>query len=387
MRVGQFLSHYPAPGGTTSVLRGLSSGLAELGHEVVVYGYGPNERQASTYERIFDAPAVSKRGLSAVAPPDRLMAALAANEDDLDVLVIHGMFSPFSSRIARVARSGGIRTVAQPHDPYTRAVFAERRLAKTAYWLLFERPYLRSVDAIQLYAPSHREHLVGLGVDAQTFIVPAGISETALEQAAEARRARLEDTEGTVRLLFLARFDIHNKGLDILLEAIAAEPGLRSLIQLECIGARSSKEYAAAERIVRGLDLGDRVRLSYRTEDPWSAFAQANLFVLPSRFDGFGQVVLESLAAGTPVVVSAAAGAAEFVGADEAVVVAQPSVEDLGRGLLKAISRLAKLKEAARDAHERLAETLTWTACARRWLEGVTQLRLSPAQAPETILR
>jgi glycosyltransferase involved in cell wall biosynthesis len=42
-------------------------------------------------------------------------------------------------------------------------------------------------------------------------------------------------------------------------------------------------------------------------------FGAADAFVLPTRFDIFGQVVLEAMAAGVPPVVSAAAGAAECV--------------------------------------------------------------------------
>jgi glycosyltransferase involved in cell wall biosynthesis len=317
-----------------------------------------------------------RRGLAAVAPPDILVRALARNDDELDVLIVHGMFNPFAPRLARAARRGGIRTIAQPHDPYAPAVFAERRLSKALYWITFERPFLRSVDAIQLYAPSHHQHLVRLGVETPAFVVPAGISDVALARAAKVRMTRLDEPRDHVRLLFLGRFDIHNKGLDLLLEAIARTPAVRSQVQLECVGACEASEYAAVDQIIRRLGLSGSVSLSYRTDDPWSAFARADLFVLSSRFDGFAQVVLESLAVGTPAIVSSAAGAAEFLSADDAVVLARPSVADLGRALLDAISRLAELQKAARDAHDRIACTLTWTACARQWVKKVEQLEL-----------
>jgi len=384
MRVGQFLAHYPASGGSTSVLVGLSSGLLELGHDVVVYGYGPPCDGApleGVLERTCRSPRIAARGLVAVSPRDALARAIAANQDELDVLIIHGMFSAFSPRLARAARAAGISTIAQPHDPYTPAVFAERSVAKWAYWYAFERTFLRSVDAIQLYAPAQRGYLIRLGVKTPTFVVPAAISSTALEHAATARRNRKTSVGEPVRMLFVARFDIYNKGLDLLLETIASTPILRSCVVLDCVGARNQEEYAAADRIVRGLGLSDCMRLSCRTDDPWSAFAEADLFVLPSRFDGFAQVVLEALAVGTPAVVSSAAGAAEFVGDDPAVIVAQPYVEDLRRALLDARSRLPELRAAAGTAHERMASSLTWKACAERWLEGITELRLGPPQA------
>jgi glycosyltransferase involved in cell wall biosynthesis len=51
---------------------------------------------------------------------------------------------------------------------------------------------------------------------------------------------------------------------------------------------------------VSSLDLGDRVTLSDYTPEPWAAIRSADLLVLPSRFDGFGMMVIEALALGTP---------------------------------------------------------------------------------------
>ena len=383
IRVGQFLAHYPAPGGSASVLRGLSAGLVDLGHEVVIYGYGPSGGPAlgGAQERIFQAPRVRHRGLTAVSRADALTRALVANEDGLDVLIIHGMFGSFSIRIARAAREGGIPTIAQPHDPYSPALFVERRLAKSLYWRLFERPFLRSVDAIQVYAPSHREHLVRLGVDTQTLVVPGGISRGSLERAAEARQRGGRPVEDALRLLFVGRFDIYNKGLDLMLEAVAVTTTLRSSVVIDCVGAGNSAEYAAVERLVRRLGLTDCVHLAYRTDDPWAAFARADVFVLPSRFDGFGLVVLEALAVGTPVVLSSAAGAAEYLWDDEAVVIAEPSVEGLHGALLEVAGRKTELRAAAAGAHARIGQRLTWQLCAERWLHGASELRLVPPQS------
>ena len=377
MRVGQFLAHYPSPGGSTSVLQGLSSGLIDLGHDVVIYGHGTPDGPAleDAEERIVANPRISRRGLAVLAPPDALWRSLSRNEDSLDVLIIHGMFSPFSPRIARAARKGGVPTIAQPHDPYSPAVFHERRLAKSLYWRLLERPFLQNVDAIQLYAPSHRQHLVRLGVDTRTFVVPAGLSQQSLERAAAARHAKRRSQEA-VNLVFLGRFDIHNKGLDLLFEAIAATSSLRSGVRLECRGARSRPEFDAVTGMVQHFGLTDCIHVSLRSDNPWSSVALADLLVLPSRFDGFALVALEALAAGTPIVLSNAAGVAEYIGDDEAVVIAEPSVEGVRDGLLDAVARLNELQAAASNASERISSRLTWSHSAEQWLQSVMDLGL-----------
>jgi glycosyltransferase involved in cell wall biosynthesis len=366
---------------------GLTSGLVELGHEVVIYGYGPQEaarseisRHPLVRERVLPPPRLRQRGLAVFSRLTELARVLSEDADRLDVLIIHGMFSPDSLSLLRAARQGGIKTIAQPHDPYAQTVFQQRRLGKVLYWNAVERRFLSSVDAIQLYAPSHRHHLARLGINTRTLVVPAAISSEAVERGS-CRRRLTGSENGIAKLLFVGRFDIHNKGLDLLFEAIATTPDIRSHVRLECFGARTEDEYDAALKLVRGFGIEDCVRLEYRTDDPWTAYAAVDLFVLPSRFDGFALVVLEALASGTPVVISSAAGAAEYIGDTAAVVVAEPSVEGLRRGLRDAIERKAELKAAAVDSGFRIADELNWVSSAQRWLQAAGSLELVPTNS------
>ena len=113
-------------------------------------------------------------------------------------------------------------------------------------------------------------------------------------------------------LLALGRV-VEKKGFDLLLDAFAeiaeSHPGLGLVI-----GGQGS-ERAGLELKAAALGVKDRVAFPGslgRGEVAW-AMRNAELFVLPSRIEPFGIVILEALAFGCPVIVSSRGGASEIV--------------------------------------------------------------------------
>jgi glycosyltransferase involved in cell wall biosynthesis len=90
------------------------------------------------------------------------------------------------------------------------------------------------------------------------------------------------------------------KDLPTLLRAFAelrhARPAARLLL------AGEGAERPALERLIESLGLRDVAQLPGRTDQPLRWMRHAAVFVLPSRFEGFGNVLVEALACGTPVV-------------------------------------------------------------------------------------
>ena len=113
-----------------------------------------------------------------------------------------------------------------------------------------------------------------------------------------------------VTLLFAGRF-LHLKGVDLLLRAFAAIPQGHS--QLCILG--DGPEKANLQQEVARLGISGEVTWLPKTDNSGvlAKMAQADVTLLPSRKDGWGAVVNESLMAGTPVICSTACGAAELI--------------------------------------------------------------------------
>jgi glycosyltransferase involved in cell wall biosynthesis len=95
---------------------------------------------------------------------------------------------------------------------------------------------------------------------------------------------------------------VDQKGFDLLLPAFARIAGVHPDWNLVIWGEGSGR--AELEALRDRLGLADRVRMPGLTRHPGEWVEDAALFVLSSRFESFGNVVTEAMAAGLPVVVT-----------------------------------------------------------------------------------
>ncbi len=112
--------------------------------------------------------------------------------------------------------------------------------------------------------------------------------------------------ERCVRFLCSGRLGTQ-KGFDRL---IAALPSLKmkSDYDWELVILGEGEERQALESLIVHHNLQGKITLAGHLENPWATMAQADCFLLPSRWEGLPNVVLESLACGTPVIAMKEAG-------------------------------------------------------------------------------
>jgi len=89
----------------------------------------------------------------------------------------------------------------------------------------------------------------------------------------------------------------HEKGFDVLVRAMARVQGAW---QLAIWG--EGAERSALSKLVAELGLQDRIQLCGYASDPFRAMRDADVFVMPSRHEGFGNVLIEALACQCQVV-------------------------------------------------------------------------------------
>ncbi len=146
---------------------------------------------------------------------------------------------------------------------------------------------------------------------------------------------------------------IPRKGHDVVIEAVARLPGVSLLI------AGEGPERARLERSIDGLGVADRIRLLGavpHAELP-ALFAAADVMALASSSEGLANAWVESLACGTPIVITDAGGAREVVTAASAGRVVARDAD----AFAQAISALLTDPPLAADVR-RHAARFTWAA-------------------------
>lgn len=109
----------------------------------------------------------------------------------------------------------------------------------------------------------------------------------------DASRFQSED----VNVVFVGRVN-RRKGLDILLRALHQVEATVPNVKLWVVGPG---EIASYQELATELGVAERVEFLGERENPFPEMKQADLFVLPSRSEGFPNVLLEAMALGRPI--------------------------------------------------------------------------------------
>jgi glycosyltransferase involved in cell wall biosynthesis len=134
--------------------------------------------------------------------------------------------------------------------------------------------------------------------------------------------------------------DERAKGFDEIIDVMPRLARSNSDIVYLCAGDGGDRPRLEAKAIANGV--GDRILFTGRIPEERKAdhYRLADAYIMPSRWEGFGFVVLEALACGIPVVASTADGTREAVRNGELGLLVDPSdSEGLERAILEALSR------------------------------------------------
>ena len=278
-----------------------------------------------------------------------------------DLVHTHSVFLWPTAAAARIARSRGKPYVLSPRGMLVRDMISRRNaLLKRAWISLVERRNVSGAAAIHVTSAVERDELLALGLEARrVFEIPNGID---LPGENADRTAPVDREMGNGYVLFLGRIS-WKKGLDRLVTSLASSPA----IHLVVAGNDDEQYWPVLARQAEGLGVADRIRYIgfVDGERKRDAIARASALVLPSYSENFGNVVLEAMAAGVPVVVTPEVGIAPIVAESRSGLVVPGEPAQLGAALARISSDTTLAAELGANGRA-AARRYSWSSIAER---------------------
>lgn len=217
--------------------------------------------------------------------------------------------------------------------------FVLRRLAPRVDAHVFVSESLREASRRVLGDRCRRMEVVRPTIDLERF-------DPSRVPAAEARKLR----DGASVVVGSVGRLAHQKAYEVLLDAtpalLEADPGTRVVIVGD--GPRRGD----LENRARRLGIENAVRFTGYRPDVQVALAAMDVFVLPSRHEGFAVVAVEAMAMGVPVVATRVVGTVDSVGDDRGLLVPFGDAPALAAAVRRVLSDRALVERLTRIAHE-----------------------------------
>lgn len=336
-------------GGVQAHVRDVARRLAADGHEVTVVAPGPGLAiaAASGLPGFLPLGRHVSIGLSGTrfevtwASGGALAdAARRLDAPTIDVVHVHTPFVPaLPWRVWRTFRRPTVATFHATLPPQDRLLRAILRPVARALSRRAEATIAVSQSAADLLRPAPADRPID--------VLPPAIDLAAW--AAAGARARPRDPARPARVLFLGRFEAR-KGLDVLIDAWPSIVELSGATPPELVIAGGGELAPLAE----ALAARDPARVSIvpRPSDAEARrlVAEADLMVAPAPWgESFGLVLVEAMAAGTPVVAAANPGyAGVLTGPGRAALVPPGDAGELARRVVELLADPAR-REALRS--------------------------------------
>jgi glycosyltransferase involved in cell wall biosynthesis len=366
-------SYLPAVryGGTIVSVHGLCRALARRGHDVHVYTTsvdGPRD-SAVPHNTAVDIDGVTVWYFQSqqarrlyFAPP--LGTMLRDHIAEFAVVHTHAIYLWPLWTAARIAEAAGVPYVVSPRGMLEKELIEGRSLIwKAALIGFFEKRTLERAAAIHFTSRREAGEARAFGFDLPAACeIPNGV-DIDTERAAEPSPAIQAITSRGPYTLFLGRIN-WKKGLDRLIRSLVDAPRVRLVLA----GNDDEGYRQILESLAQSLGVSERVIFAgpVAGADKSALLQRAEMLVLPSYSENFGNVVLEAMAAGRPVVVTPEVGVAEMVREGGVGLVAGDDATSLGRTMARLTDDPALGNTLGARGQALAAEQFTWDAVAAR---------------------
>ena len=368
-------------GGPPVKVRALAEGLARKGHQVTVLtaDWGLKKDAAASGEKRAGEQSLfgwlrRENNVEAVYLPTWLhyrqvswnpavKRFCGTRLGDFGIAHIFGLYDLLGPSVAAACRVRAIPYVVEPIGMFIPIV---RNLGlKRMYHRIWGRKLLQGASAVVATSEQEIEELASGGIPRAKIVMRRnGVEAPESWPERGAFRSRLELPKYAKLVLFLGRLSM-KKSPELLLRAFAEVRRQLEGTRLVFAGPDEGGMKRQLEQVAEQLGVSQCVQFAGPLfgQDKWAAYRDADVFVLPSQNENFGNSAAEAVAAGTPVIVTEQCGIAPLL-SNEAGLVVKHEVQDLAKVLARFLTD-DKLRGHLRAGCAKVTKELGWESPVR----------------------
>jgi glycosyltransferase involved in cell wall biosynthesis len=389
-------------GGPPVKVRALSEGLARRGHQVTVLtaDWGLEKRLQTQEEKITAERSPfgwrrNENGVQAIYLPTWIRYRTVswnpavkrycrARLQNFDVVHIFGLYDLLGPAVAAASRKRRLPYALEPIGMFVPIV---RNLwLKRMYHAIWGRQLLEGASRVIATSEQEVEELTAGGFPrARVALRRNGVETPAYWPERGTFRRAHHISEDVKLVLFLGRLSL-KKSPDLLLRAFAELSKRSTGIPMTLVFAGPEEGNLRTDLDQMAAQLGVSTRVQFAGpvfgEGKWAAYRDADVFVLPSQNENFGNTAAEAVAAGTPVIVTEQCGIAPLLTEKAGLVVRHDAA-----ALLEALERIlsdSELYGRLAAGSKEVASRLGWEEPVRDMETLYTTLASHPTVSAES---
>lgn len=332
MRIAMMTNNYkPFIGGVPISIERLSEGLRAIGHEVVIFAPDYNGQEED--ENIVRYHSLIKGVANGASVPNSLDARIEKRfkEGDFDVIHVHhpmliGKTALYLSKKYNVPLCFTYHTRYEQYLHYIKMSFLRDFVP------YYVNNFISQCDIVFAPTPTMRDYLIQIGSGASLAVLPTGIGRESFEaDKDEVRRLRKELIGGKKYLFCTVARLAKEKNIDFLLRALAMRKE-RQISESNRISGETAESLVGQsdfrlvvvgdgpcrnelEKLAKKLNLEEEIVFAGKVpnEQVKNYCKAADLFLFASESETQGIVILEAMAASTPVLAINATGVCDVV--------------------------------------------------------------------------
>ncbi|HQY88339.1 MAG TPA: glycosyltransferase, partial [Tepidisphaeraceae bacterium] len=357
----------PGNGGPTVALHGLGAAQVALGNSVTIVATWQHEsgrdNAAKFRERGMDVEMIGPaRGKLSTHPS--IAPTLKSLVERHDVVHIHAVWEEIQHIAAECARAAERPYVWRPCGLLMPTHMKKSYWAKRAVVLWRTGLDLSQANAIHFASDHERDETrTWLKEDQESIVEPNGINLDEFSNNVDPNEIRrIIPQIGNRRVvLFLAR-PAREKGLDLLIPAFVRAKLENHVLVIVGHDPQRTEYLREIETLISKLHARDRVILAGAKHgaEKLACYRGAEVFALTSHFESFGNVVIEALAAGTPVIVTRGVGLSREVERGEVGLVVDHTIESISAAIEKICNDPTLRAQFASRARPFVENRFTW---------------------------